>query len=140
MSEVVKKTLTAEQNDTKAPPVERLVMPLQPIIDGRFVENSIVSKLLELAPVDLNDIGCMNFAEQERMQFAQLIGYSVSGFGDLSYVNDETYDAASRMAEYVIDEDKARNDALREQLTAARKGVRDAATALFRIHPDDLEA
>ncbi|HEY9661654.1 MAG TPA: hypothetical protein V6C65_24625, partial [Allocoleopsis sp.] len=31
-------------------------------------------------------------------QFAQLIGYSLSGFGDLSYVSDETYAAASSMA------------------------------------------
>ena len=118
-------------------PVERLVMPLQPVIDGRFVPNRIVKKLLEVAPIGLNDIAIMDFTNQERMQFAQLIGYSVDGFGSLSYVDDETFNAACM---YDKDEQEARNYALREQLDAARKGLRLAASALFKIHPDDLEA
>ena len=73
------------------------IMPIQPIVDGRFVENKIVSKLLDMcqeAGYGLNQIAVENFTNEERMQFAQLIGYSLSGFADLSYVDDETYGAA----------------------------------------------
>lgn len=67
-------------------------MPIQPTLDGRFIPNRIVEKLLETSTLDLNDIARMEFTHQERMQLAQLIGCSVSGFGTLSYVDDETYE------------------------------------------------
>ena len=35
---------------------------------------------------------------------------------------------------------ESRNETLREQLDEARKGVKAAASVLFRIHPDDLQA
>ena len=118
----------------------QVIMPIQPIKDGRFVPNRIVEKLLEVAPIDLNDIAVMDFTDQERIQFAQLIGYSVDGFGSLSYVDDESYEAAERInCELGVTEEQARNVVLRRQLGEARKGVRDAAVALFRIHPDDLQ-
>jgi hypothetical protein len=65
--------------------------PLQPIEwDGhgviRFRENRIVRKLLDEGPFDMNDIARFEgITDDERSQFAQLIGYSVSGYGDLSY-------------------------------------------------------
>ena len=120
-------------------PIDGIVMPLQPIREHRFVPNRIVEKLLEVAPIDLNDIARMDFTEQERMQFAQLIGYSVSGFGELGYVDDETYGAASKACEGAA-ELEARNTELREQLDEVRKGLKIASAAAFRIHPDDLEA
>ena len=112
-------------------------MPLQPIENGRFVPNRIVQYLLEVAPIGLNELAAMDFSAQERMQFAQLIGYSLSGFGELGYVDDETYEAAQKMAEGLT-EQEARNQVLRMQLGAARKGVKDAAVALFMIHPDSF--
>ena len=36
----------------------------------------------------------MHFTAEDREQFAQLIGYSMSDFGELSYVTDRTYMAA----------------------------------------------
>jgi len=111
---------------------------MQPIVNGRFVENRIVRKLLDTGPLDLNDLALMEFTQQERTQFAQLIGYSLSGFSELSYVDDETYTAAEAMAADGATEDQARNNALRTQLNEARAGVRAAACALFQIHPDDL--
>lgn len=39
--------------------------------------------------MDLNALALIPFDEDDRQQFAQLIGYSVSGFGDLSYVPNE---------------------------------------------------
>jgi hypothetical protein len=42
----------------------------------------------------------MDFTVNDRQQFAQLIGYSLSGYGELtSYVDDVAYCAATNMAE-----------------------------------------
>ena len=113
-------------------------MPIQPIEDNRFVENRIVTQLFQTSSLTFNDIAIMNFTDQERMQFAQLIGYSVSGFGTLIYVDDETYNAAVKMSEGMSEAD-ARIEALGEMIDEARQGVKQAAVALFNIHPDDLE-
>ena len=69
--------------------------PVQPVVvdeNGveRFKGNKIVLFLLRNGGYDMNDLGRMEFSNEDREQFAQLIGYSVSGFGDLSYVSDET--------------------------------------------------
>jgi hypothetical protein len=37
----------------------------------------------------------MNFPREDRVQFAQLIGYSYTGFGELSYVREEDHYAAA---------------------------------------------
>jgi hypothetical protein len=70
----------------------------------RFKPNAIVNHLLDRARIglrtDLNVIGAMDFSVDDREQFAQLIGYSVSGFGDLSYVREETIIKADRLAAY----------------------------------------
>lgn len=62
---------------------KELIMPSQPISGKRFVPNSIVRKLLEVTPIDLADIARMDFTEQERRQFYQLIGYSLCGFSEI---------------------------------------------------------
>ena len=118
---------------------DNTIMPIQPIKAGRFVPNRIVDKLLEVAPIDLNDIALMDFTRQEHMQFAQLIGYSLSGFSDLSYVDDETFEAACHMASGATEE-QARTGALRDQLKHVREGLKIAVPAVFEIHPDDLKA
>ncbi len=74
--------------------------PIQPLIkdgDGvvRFKLNAIVCHLLNDGPFDLNTIAEKGFSADDEEQFAQLIGYSLSGFGELSYVRDETFDAAA---------------------------------------------
>lgn len=69
--------------------------PVQPLIldDGiiRFKRNAIVRYLLDAGPFNLNQLALMPFTDEDREQFAQLIGYSLSGFGELSYVSGETY-------------------------------------------------
>jgi hypothetical protein len=54
----------------------------------RFKQNAIVRWLLDTNknPMALNEIARMPFKQEDRVQLAQLIGYSTSGFGDLSYV------------------------------------------------------
>ena len=82
--------------------------PMQPVeFDARgvirFKENKIVSYLLDLSTNGnkggMNQIAVMPFSQEDREQFAQLIGYSVSGYGDLSYVSEDTIAKADLEAE-----------------------------------------
>ncbi len=92
-----------------APTLEQF--PMQPLVMAgnvlRFKENRIVSALLDVAGehgLDLNAIACMDFEPWERQQLSQLIGYSVSGYGELSYVDDEALAKADKAAEKFIHE------------------------------------
>lgn len=82
--------------------------PVQPVyLDdhgvARFRPNEIVRWLLDNnGKIDLNTIAMQNFSRDEHEHFAQLIGYSVSGFGDLSYVSDHVFDKAQAKAEKLI--------------------------------------
>ena len=67
----------------------------------RFKQNKIVRFLLDAGPFDMNALALMPFDSDDRQQFAQLIGYSVSGFGDLSYAHPETIDEADRLGRQV---------------------------------------
>lgn len=112
--------------------------PMQKIKDGRFVKNDIVEYLLDNGGIGLNKIACMDFSAEDRQQFAQLIGYSVSGYGSLSYVSEESYGQAELIRQSGMDEKDARIAALEAMLEECRKHLRDAACSVFRIHPDDL--
>lgn len=117
--------------------------PIQPTYKDengtlRFKKNAIVSFLLDNGGFDLNKLAVMDFSREDREQFAQLIGYSLSGFGELSYVSDETYGAAEVMAEQGEPEIYARIENLEQTIIRVREGLKIAAVAVFRIHPDDL--
>ena len=83
--------------------------PVQPLVwDGpviRFKQNAIVTFIVDWcagriggpAP-DLNIIATMDFTKDDLTQFAQLIGYSVSGAGDLSYFDRRVLAQANRKA------------------------------------------
>lgn len=78
-------------------------LPVQPIIVDdhgtlRFRANSIVSFLLDDGPNDMNRLARIHFSDEDRQQFAQLIGYSLSGYGELSYVTDKAFKRAERKA------------------------------------------
>lgn len=62
----------------------------------RFRANTIVQYLLDHGGIDLNIIGNLPFPREDRIQFAQLIGYSVVGFGELNYVDEVSYQEAIR--------------------------------------------
>lgn len=69
----------------------------------RFRRNSIVEFLLENGPFDMNTLAVQGFSDADRRQFAQLIGYSVSGYGDLSYAEGHwTVAAADETAEQLL--------------------------------------
>lgn len=81
-------------------------LPMQPIhLDSRgvarFTKNRIVDDLLEFATshgFGLNEIAAGDYSDDERMQMAQIIGYSVGGYGELSYVSDESFNYANEKA------------------------------------------
>ncbi len=83
-------------------PVVPDAMPMQPIIVDeygtyRFKANAIVNKLQEVASsagYDLHAACRDNYSDEEWMQLAQLIGYSITGYSELSYVSDESYSRA----------------------------------------------
>lgn len=78
--------------------------PMQPIHfdpDGviRFRANSVVRYLLDAGPFDMNHLVCLpNIPAADFSQFAQLIGYSVGGFAELSYADEGAVAAAEAEA------------------------------------------
>lgn len=117
--------------------------PIQPVeldVYGtpRFKPNAIVSFLLNVAPVNLNDIAVKDFSQNDREQFAQLIGYSLNHFGGLSYVSSDTYETANRMFAKSATETEARIEYLEAILETVRSGMKGIIPVLFDVHPDDL--
>lgn len=65
-------------------------LPVQPVLTDesgvlRFRANPLVRWLLDAGPHNMNDLALVPATNAERSQFAQLIGYSVDGYRDLSY-------------------------------------------------------
>lgn len=120
--------------------------PIQPLLTDNvlvacFQQNAIVRFLLDWASergMDLNKLATMPFSNADRQQFAQLIGYSLSGYGELSYVDDEAFETAERMLTKPVSQEQARADVLAELLDDFREETRAPIARLFGIHPDDL--
>ena len=99
--------------------------PMQPVIEDargnlRFRENAIVRYIIDHAAdvihpgapatdpatgrpyhqgkLDLGKLLEMDFPQEDREQFAQLMGYSVTGYHELPYVSDESAARASDLA------------------------------------------
>ena len=122
--------------------------PLEKDAQGtvRFKANRIVRDLLDFAQprgFGLNEMAMRDYSHDDRQQLAQLIGYSLSGYGELqSYVDDEAYATAAHMAEG-LDERDARIAALEQKLAElreARDALREPFARLLEMHPDDLKA
>lgn len=67
----------------------------------RFQSNKIIRYLCDTGKIDLNALALIPFDDDDRMQLAQLLGYSISGFSDLDYASDEVVDEADRLAETI---------------------------------------
>jgi hypothetical protein len=107
----------------------------------RFKRNEIVCFLLEhgrTSGIDMNTIACKEFSQEDREQFAQLIGYSLSGFSDLSYATNETVCAAREMNKGFSEKD-SRLTYQDELIKGVKEKVRDLAVDVFNIHPDNLK-
>ena len=75
----------------------------------RFKENGIVRRLVDRGGSwDWNQIAIMaqreNVPVEDVEQFWQLLGYSVSGYGDLSFIRPETVNAADDEAQRVVED------------------------------------
>lgn len=118
--------------------------PIQPLYDDsggkrRFRRNEIVRYLLDKGPFDMNVLTTLAFSDEDRVQFAQLIGYSLNGFGELSYVREVDYRAAQMLGQNEYESvTLARAQALESQLKEAREGMKAGLAALFEKHPDDF--
>lgn len=82
--------------------------PMQPLyldVHGvvRFRPNKIVRALLEQGRFDMNEVARMSPDPVDHMQLAQIIGYSVSGFGDLSYADPAVVAQADRLAAALLE-------------------------------------
>lgn len=74
--------------------------PMQPLVVDRsgvvrFKRNAIIDWLFTTGRLDLNEIARMGrevFPCEDHEQLAQLLGYSVSGFSELSYARLSTMD------------------------------------------------
>lgn len=123
--------------------------PIQPLRTDdkgviRFQENKIVRDLLDYSQArgfGLNEIATRDYDREDRMQLAQLIGYSHSGAGSLSIVTDEVYYAAALMHDEHLSEDKARIQVLEGQLAELREAaqvMRVPMATLLGLDPDDI--
>lgn len=76
------------------------MQPIEPNPHGtvRFKRNRIVEYLLDNGGIDMNKLATLPFSQDDRVQFAQLIGYSLSGFHELGYVPDSAAIAATKAA------------------------------------------
>ena len=86
--------------------------PLQPIYldehgTPRFRKNNIVDFLLENGGYSLNELATKGFSNEDWEQFAQLIGYSISGFGELNYVSDRAFNKADRLSTVLLREEQS---------------------------------
>lgn len=114
--------------------------PIQPIETDphgtvRFKDNKIVRYLLDKGCMHImNQIAREDFSQDDRDQFHQLIGYSVSG----APISEDIRDVALRMQVTGGDACDAEREVLREKLAEVRALLRSGVAALFNIHPDDL--
>lgn len=120
--------------------------PIQPLAKDkygalRFKKNTIVEYLCQNGSLKLNDLAKLDiFPREDWVQLAQLIGYSLNGFGTLSYVEDEDYNAAELMSKRKrMTADEAHAKVTKDTLASLKKAIREPIAALYGIHPDDLK-
>jgi hypothetical protein len=90
--------------------------PTQPFVMKndvlRFKSNKIIDWLFNNGHIDLNVILMMDFPIEDHRQLAQLLGYSISGYGDLSYVQNLDDERTTNVS---LDDHLERVDALAEK-------------------------
>ena len=115
--------------------------PMQPVeVDGSgthgFRENKVVTYLLDKGGKNLNDLALVDFPKEDRDQFTQLIGYSVSG----APISPDLRNAAlDQVKPDGGDTDRARIAYLEGELARIREAFRQPVADLFCIHSDDLQ-
>lgn len=95
---------------------EAVPHPMQPLyVDEngtvRFKPNRLIDWIVtESGRITLNDLAVLTaqhgWPAEDHEQLAQLIGYSVSGFGDLSYVRKKTLKKADKRCAKLLKKNK----------------------------------
>ena len=82
------------------------MQPIEKAADGvvRFKANAIVRWLIDTNRTNLNEITMQGFDADDMVQFWQQLGYSVSGYGDLSFIPKDVVRRADRKAERILKE------------------------------------
>lgn len=65
----------------------------------RFKANAIVNWIVSSGRLNLNDIFLDGYSIEDIEEFWQLMGYSVSGYGELSFIREKTAAVADAIAE-----------------------------------------
>lgn len=78
--------------------------PMQPLVwdDNnviRFRRNKIVRYLLDAGPFNLTDLADIEPGKEDWCQLMQLIGYSVSGFGEIDCASEDVVAIVDELAE-----------------------------------------
>ena len=73
---------------------------VQHVIEHAF--QMVATHPMHAGRLDLNELYTLSFSRADREQFAQLMGYSISGYHELSYVSDLSAAEASLLAEKVL--------------------------------------
>jgi hypothetical protein len=86
--------------------------PMQPIyIDHqdvtRFKNNGVVQWIIDSKKLSLNDIDTEAFPAEDVAQFWQMLGYSTSGYGGLSFIPEAIVAEADAKAAELIQARKA---------------------------------
>jgi hypothetical protein len=81
--------------------------PMQPVVMDergtvRFRGNAIVERLFREGIIDLNKISLWDVPVEDAEQFWQLLGYTVSGYGDLSFIRPEVVAKADGAADALL--------------------------------------
>jgi hypothetical protein len=81
--------------------------PMQPVVldklgTPRFKGNAIIERLFRERRIDLNQISMWDVPVEDAEQFWQLLGYSVSGYGELSFIRPETVAKADEVVEALL--------------------------------------
>lgn len=80
--------------------------PWQPIVKTagvfRWKSNSICAWAVDSQRINMNDVAMQDFSKPDMAQFAQLIGYSISRWGDLNYVRNKDAHEAQEEAEHLF--------------------------------------
>ena len=134
-----KKPKTPKQKTPEYQPLN----PIQPTITDehgyvRFKPNALVRHLLDNGKITMNDLALVECSRDDRQQFAQLIGYSLGGYSDLSYHSESVYVAAQAAHTTSVDVNQARVDALEAELKALKGGLRGPIARLYQIAEEDL--
>ncbi len=90
----------------KKPPMQPIGFDDQGV--ARFRANDVVQWLWETGQIDLNRIRVERFNKYDVAQFWQMLGYSVSAYGELSFIPKAVVEEADAKVEALIAKEKSR--------------------------------